>query len=56
MPCWTRWVNCSRRKTGVMLFQKMEVDEHREQREKIQARIAELEKQLADYAKTKSGG
>ena len=29
---------------------KMEMDEHRSDREKIEARIAELEKQLADYA------
>jgi len=33
----------------------LEMDEHREQREKIEARIAELEKQLADYVKKKSG-
>ncbi len=33
------------------MFPKMEMDEHREQREKLAARIAELEKQLADYAK-----
>ena len=33
------------------LFPKMEMDEHREQRKKIAARIAELEKQLLDYAK-----
>ena len=41
------------------MFPKMEMDEHREARAKIQARIAELEKQLADYArkldKCKSG-
>ena len=33
------------------MFPKMEMDEHREQREKIETRIAELEKQLLDYAK-----
>jgi threonyl-tRNA synthetase len=33
------------------MFPKMEMDEHREQRKKIAARIAELEKQLLDYAK-----
>ena len=38
------------------MFPKMEMDEHREARAKLQARIAELEKQLADYAKKKSGG
>jgi threonyl-tRNA synthetase len=36
------------------MFPKMEMDEHREQREKLAARIAELEKQLADYAKKTS--
>jgi BMFP domain-containing protein YqiC len=30
--------------------------EHRADRQKIEARIAELEKQLADHAKQKSGG
>ena len=34
------------------MFPRMEMDEHREQRAKLAARIAELEKQLADYAKT----
>jgi threonyl-tRNA synthetase len=38
------------------MFPKIEMDEHREERAKIQARIAELEKQLADYAKKKSAG
>jgi threonyl-tRNA synthetase len=33
------------------MFPAMEMDEHREQRAKIITRIAELEKQLADYAK-----
>lgn len=33
------------------MFPKMEMDEHREQRQKLLARIAELEKQLADYAR-----
>jgi threonyl-tRNA synthetase len=33
------------------MFPKMEMDEPREQRKKIAARIAELEKQLLDYAK-----
>ena len=37
------------------MFPKMEMDEHRADRQKIEARIAELEKQLADYAK-KMGG
>ena len=37
------------------MFPPMEMDEHRADRQKIEARIAELEKQLADYAK-KSGG
>jgi len=31
----------------------METDEHREQREKLAARIAELEKQLSDHATKK---
>ncbi len=30
----------------------MEMDEHREPRAKLEARIAELEKQLSDYAKS----
>jgi threonyl-tRNA synthetase len=33
------------------MFPPMEMDEHRADRQKIEARIAELEKQLADYAK-----
>jgi threonyl-tRNA synthetase len=33
------------------MFPPMEMDEHREQREKLAARIAELEKQLGDYAR-----
>jgi len=33
------------------MFPPMEMDEHREQRKKIEERIAELEKQLLDYAK-----
>ena len=37
------------------MFPKMEMDEHRADRQKLEARIAELEKQLADYAK-KTGG
>jgi len=32
----------------------MEMDEHREDRANLQSRIAELEKQLADYAKKNS--
>ena len=36
------------------MFPKMEMDEHRADRQQIEARIAELEKQLADHAK-KSG-
>jgi BMFP domain-containing protein YqiC len=35
---------------------KMKMDGHRADRQKIEARIAELEKQLADHAKKKSGG
>jgi threonyl-tRNA synthetase len=37
------------------MFPKMEMDEHRADRQKLEARIAELEKQLAVYAKGKSG-
>jgi threonyl-tRNA synthetase len=37
------------------MFPPMEMDEHREQRKKIEERIAELERQLRDYAK-KTGG
>jgi BMFP domain-containing protein YqiC len=33
----------------------MEMDEHRADRKEIEQRIAELEKQLADYAKKKTG-
>jgi len=32
----------------------MKMDEHREEREKLERRIAELERQLLDYAKKKS--
>jgi len=38
------------------MFPKMEMDEHRADRQQLEARIAELEKQLADYAKKQSGG
>ena len=38
------------------MFPKMEMDKHREQRAKIEARIAELEKQLRDYAKKMGEG
>jgi threonyl-tRNA synthetase len=37
------------------MFPPMEMDEHRDDRQKIEARIAELEKQLADHAKKQSG-
>ena len=37
------------------MFPKMEMDEHREPRAKIEARIAEQEKRLRDYAKKPSG-
>ena len=37
------------------MFPKMEMDEHRADRQKIEARIAELEKQLSDYAKKQTG-
>jgi threonyl-tRNA synthetase len=37
------------------MFPPMEMDEHRADRQKIEARIAELEKQLADHAKKQSG-
>jgi hypothetical protein len=33
------------------MFPKMEMDEHRADRQKIEQRIAELEKQLAEHAK-----
>ena len=36
------------------MFPKMEMDEHRADRQQLEARIAELEKQLANYAKKKS--
>ncbi len=35
------------------MFPKMEMDEHREEREKLERRIAELERQLLEYAKKK---
>lgn len=38
------------------MFPKMEMDEHRKERRQTEARIAELEEKLADYAKKKSGG
>ena len=38
------------------MFPKMEMDEHRADRQKIEARIAELEKQLSDHAKKQTGG
>jgi threonyl-tRNA synthetase len=37
------------------MFPPMEMDEHREERKKLEARIAELEKQLQDYAKKIAG-
>ena len=37
------------------MFPPMEMDEHREGREKLERRIAELERQLLEYAKKKSG-
>ena len=37
------------------MFPPMDLDEHREEREKLERRIAELERQLLDYAKKKSG-
>jgi threonyl-tRNA synthetase len=37
------------------MFPPMEMDEHRDARKKIEARIAELEKQLSDYAKKIAG-
>ena len=33
------------------MFPPMEMDEHRADRQKIQARLDEMEKQLADFAK-----
>ncbi|MCL4788398.1 MAG: hypothetical protein KJ070_16640 [Verrucomicrobia bacterium] len=33
------------------IFPKMEMDEHRADRQRIEARFAKLEKQLADYAR-----
>jgi threonyl-tRNA synthetase len=38
------------------MFPPMEMDEHRADRKDIEQRIAELEKQLAEHAKKKSGG
>ena len=38
------------------MFPKMEMDEHREARAKLQSRIAELEKQLSDHAKKSGSG
>ncbi len=55
MPSSTRWENCLRRKPGVMLFPKMEMDEQRADRKDIEQRIAELEKQLSDHAKKQAG-
>jgi threonyl-tRNA synthetase len=37
------------------MFPPMEMDEHRADRQKIEARIAELEKQLSDHAKKQAG-
>ena len=37
------------------MFPPMEMDEHRADRQQIEAHIAELEKQLADYAKKQAG-
>jgi threonyl-tRNA synthetase len=37
------------------MFPPMEMDEHRDARKKLEARIAELEKQLSDYAKKIAG-
>ena len=37
------------------MFPKMEMDEHRADRQKIEARIAVVEKQLADYPKKQAG-
>jgi hypothetical protein len=37
------------------MFPKMEMDEHRADRQKIEARFAELEKQLSDHAKKPAG-
>jgi hypothetical protein len=38
------------------MYPPMKMDEHREEREKLERRIAELERQLLEYAKKKSGG
>jgi len=35
------------------MYPPMKMDEHREEREKLERRIAELEKQLAEYTKVK---
>jgi cell division protein FtsB len=37
------------------MFPKMEMDEHRADRKEIEQRIAELEKQLADYVEKQAG-
>src|SRR4029077_2839154 len=37
------------------MYPPMKMDEHREEREKLERRIAELERQLLEYAKKKSG-
>ena len=34
------------------MFPKIEMDEHRADRQKIESRIAELEKQLSEHSKT----
>ncbi len=38
------------------MFPPMEMDEHREERKQLEERIAELEKQLQEYAKKIAGG
>ena len=38
------------------MFPKMEMDEHRADRQQIEQRIAELEEQLADYVKKNPAG
>jgi BMFP domain-containing protein YqiC len=37
------------------MYPPMKMDEHREEREKLERRIAELERQLLEYARKKSG-
>ncbi len=37
------------------MYPPMKMDEHREEQEKLARRIAELERQLPEYAKKKSG-